>query len=459
MSRISLTILLSFFGLLAFSQQDINGQWKTSIQGLDLYLTIDSELYLTIPAQGILKEKADNYENSARQIDFYFKKYRATFVGTLANDTLAGTWTQSGRAMELDFVRSEESIEITRTQEPLAEITYLEEEVTFKSVGEDEFVLSGTITMPKGDGPFPAIVLVSGSGPQLRDSDIFNHKPFLILADYFSRRGYMVLRYDDRGVGKSKGYFAKATSMDFADDTEGAIEYLMTREDVAKDKVGIMGHSEGGLIAPIVASRNTNVDYIVLLAGPGQEISDLFEYQLNSSYETRSGFSEESLKKARRYNKETIKLLGQDLPNDKVVDEYRQLTTAFYLSLSPEEQKMLAPDEQKFYFAMAPSMLTKWMRYFLGFKPHDYLTKVTVPTLALNGKKDVQVLWKENIKAIKTAYKESGNKQLKVKTYKNLNHLFQTSETGAGSEYFTNSETFNEEAMKDVWKWLEALDN
>jgi len=301
MPRFILFTFLLFSGLLAFSQEDISGQWKTSINGVDIYVNIDSDLYVTIPAGGIFKVKADNYENSKSQVDFYFKNYGITYVGKVVNDTIDGNWSQGGANSSVKFVRNEDNIEIVRTQEPLAEITYVEEEVNFASVGTDEFLMAGTITKPKGDGPFPAVVLVSGSGPQDRNSEIFKHKPFLILADYYSRRGYLVLRYDDRGIGESKGYFAKATTMDLADDTEGAIEYLMTRQDVQKDKVGIMGHSEGGMIAPIVASRNSNVDFLVLLAGPGEDIRDLFGYQLNRTYELRKGFSEDAVLKAKEY--------------------------------------------------------------------------------------------------------------------------------------------------------------
>jgi pimeloyl-ACP methyl ester carboxylesterase len=442
----------------AYSQADVSGQWKSSVQGLDIYIEVQDELFLTIPAQGILKSKADNFENSSRQIDFYFQLYGATFVGQYENDTISGQWKQRGRSIDLDFVRNSDDIEIKRSQEPLAEINYVSEDVRFPSSGEDGYLLAGTITKPEGDGPFPAIVLVSGSGPQNRDSEIFNHKPFLILADYFTRKGYLVLRYDDRGVGESKGYFAKVTTKDLSEDTDGAIEYLMKRPEVNTEKLGIMGHSEGGMIAPMVASTNEFVDFIVLIAGPGQDVRYLMEYQLNASYGRIEGLSEEGLGKAKKFNYDLISLVIQNLPNDQLVDQLRQLTAAFYLSLSDEDQKLIAPSEERFYFQIAPSMLNAYMKYFLAFKPSEYLTKVTIPTLALNGKKDVQVTWKENINAIKEAYKVSGNKKnLKTITYKDLNHLFQTSETGEGSEYFTNQETFNEEAMNDILEWLNNL--
>ncbi len=444
--------------LLAFSQSDFNGQWKSSVLGMDVYIKITDQLLLTIPTQGVLDEKATNFEIDSDKIDFYFRKFSATFIGELKNDTISGKWKQAGREFHMDFVRNEDLIEIKRSQEPLQDINYVSEEVTFPSSGEEGFLIAGTLTKPQGTGPFPAIVLVSGSGPQNRNSEFYNHRPFLILADFFTRSGYAVLRYDDRGIGKSKGYFAKVTTMDLAMDTDGAIEYLSKRDDIIESKMGIMGHSEGGMIAPIVASQNEKVDFIVLLAGPGQPVKDLMLYQLNRQYARMQGFSMEGVREAESFNEAMIDLLIQDVPNDKIVDDLRQLTSSFYYSLSEKDQMIVAPSEQQLYFQTAPGMMNAYMRYFLAFNPEDYLTKVKVPTLALNGKKDIQVTYKENIDGIKNAYKSSGHqKLLKCITYKNLNHLFQTSETGEGDEYFTNEETFNPKAMEDILKWLNNL--
>lgn len=453
---IFLCFLLS--NTLAYSQSSFTGQWKAKIVGIDMYININENLLLTIPVQGILDKKATNFEVSDNKIDFYYQAYAATFVGQLTNDTIVGLWKQAGQTHDVSFVRTEEVIEINRSQEPLAEINYVSEDVKFESSGEDKYLMAGTITKPQGEGPFPAIVLVSGSGPQNRNSEFFNHRPFLILADYFTRNGYLVLRYDDRGIGESKGYFAKVTTKDLADDTNGAIEFLNERSDVDVSKLGIMGHSEGGMIAPIVASQNPHVDYIVLIAGPGVPVRNLMEYQLNHQYELLEGLSKEGLASGKEFNKKMIDLVIQDKPNDKIVDELRQLTSKFYYDLTKEEQKLLAPSEQRFYFQIAPSMMNQYMKYFLAFEPHDYLIQVKVPTLAINGKKDIQVRWKDNIQGIEDAFEESGQeKMLTTKTYKNLNHLFQTSKTGEGDEYFINEETFNQKAMEDILNWLNKL--
>ncbi len=458
MAKFSLFLIALLSSFWAFSQDQFQGQWKGEVIGLDMYINISEELLLTIPAQGVLNKEATNFEISGNRLDFYYQAYAASFIGELANDTITGEWKQSGQTFDVQLIKTDEVFEIKRSQEPLAEINYLSEDVNFDSSGEDKFLMAGTITKPKGDGPFPAIVLVSGSGPQNRNSEIFNHRPFLILADFFTRNGYLVLRYDDRGIGESKGYFAKVTTADLADDTDGAIEYLNKRDDVDKSRIGIMGHSEGGMIAPMVASDNENVDFIVLLAGPGDKVKNLMKFQLNRQYEMMDGLSDEGVEAAKEFNNNMIELVASGKPNDELVDELRQFTSNFYYKLTEEDQKLIAPSEQRFYFQIAPSMLNGYMKYFLAFEPKEYLTKVTVPTLAMNGKKDVQVTWKENINAIKESYNESGQKdKLTIKTYKHLNHLFQTSETGEGSEYFTNEETFNEKAMNDMLEWLNKL--
>lgn len=458
MARLSAFLLFFFSCLSLYSQTDISGQWKAEVQGLQVYINVGDQLTLTIPAQGILDKKATNFEVSETRLDFYFQSFGATYIGEIKTDTIVGEWKQAGRVFTTNFVRNEDVLEIKRSQEPLQEITYVSEDVRFKSAGEDEYMLAGTITKPQGDGPFPAIVLVSGSGPQNRNSEIFNHKPFLIIADYFSRRGYMVLRYDDRGVGESKGYFAKVTTKDLAEDTDGAIKFLMERDDVDKNKLGILGHSEGGMIAPMVASENSDVDFIILAAAPGEDVKNLMIFQLTRQFEKIDGISEEGMASINKFYTDLINLVIKDVPNDALVDDMRQLTSGFYYGLSESDQKLVAPSEERFYFQVAPSMMSPYMRYFLRFQPEQYLTKVTIPTLALNGEKDVQVKCKENITAIKSAFKKSGQKKnLKVKTYKHMNHLFQTSETGEGSEYFTNEETFNEGVLEDILKWLSKI--
>ena len=453
MKQFLIAILL--FPIVAIGQVDFSGQWKASLMGLDMYIQVtnDPSLTATIPIQGVYDEPADNVEFKDSRIDFYIKKFGGSYYGDFRNDSIIGTWSQAGRNIELVFLRNSENIVLSRPQEPKGPFDYNIEDVIFEST-EPGIMMAGTITKPKGDGPFPAIILISGSGPQTRDCDLLMHKPFWVLADYFTKKGYAVLRYDDRGVNESLGKFRGATSADLSNDAEGAFLYMEAREDIDSKRTGFVGHSEGGMIAPIIGARNKDVDFMVLLAGPGIPRYDLMEYQLIHSYEV-SGLSSDAVNKARDFVPKMLKLLMRDEPNDKIVDEFQGLANQFFLSLTPEDQQKIGKNEQMFYFSMAPSFLDPWMRYFLKYNPEDNLKKVQVPVLAVNGKKDVQVTAKENIKGIKSALKAGGNKDVKVKCFKNKNHLFQNAKTGEGSEYASITETFSPDVMEYVVKWLD----
>lgn len=449
-----LAIALIFLPFL-ISAQSWNGQWKASLSGLDIYLTIEETdgVYLTIPAQGLFDEKANYYEIEENRIDFNYQKYGATFFGNLEDDNIEGTWSQSGQERALSFMNSSDDLSINRPQEPQEPFDYKSENISVDQE-RDKIRLSGTLTMPSGSGPFPAVVLISGSGPQNRDSEIFSHKPFLVIADYLTKQGYAVMRYDDRGIGESTGKFNTATSEDFSYDAEAMLEYLRTRDDIISDQVGLIGHSEGGMIAPMVAARNTNVAFLVLLAGPGEPLDQLMEYQLNHT-KGQYGLSKDGEAAFSEMVTTLLDLLKQDKSNDKVIDELESTTNMFYRNLSEEDQAKLGPSEKAFYFKFAPAFLNPWMRYFLRYNPADNLEKVTIPVLAMNGKKDRQVLAKPNTKAIKKALKKAGNKNFKIKKFGKLNHLFQTAKTGEGSEYAIIQETFSPIALDYMSTWLD----
>ena len=453
MKQLIIAILL--LPIVSIGQVDFSGQWKASLMGLDMYIQVTNQPSLTasVPIQGVYDEPADNVEFTDSRIDFYIKKFGGSYYGDFRNDSIIGTWKQAGRSTDLVFIRNSENIVLSRPQEPKGPFLYDIEEVTFEST-EPGIMMAGTVTKPKGEGPFPALILISGSGPQTRDSELMKHKPFWVLADYFTKKGYAVLRYDDRGVFESQGKFRGSTSADFSKDAEGAFIYMESRKDIDNKRTGFVGHSEGGMIAPIVGARNKDVDFMVLLAGPGIPIYDLMEYQLVHSYEV-SGLSEDAVNKAKIFVPKMLKILMRDESNDKIVDEFQGTSNLFYQSLKEEDQKKLGANEKMFYFSMAPSFLDPWMRYFLKYSPVENLQKVQVPVLAVNGKKDVQVTAKENIKGIKSALKAGGNKDVKVKCFKNKNHLFQNAKTGEGAEYASITETFSPDVMEYVVKWLD----
>lgn len=448
-------IALLLLPVTVFAQSKWDGQWKTQVQKIDLYITISDEgkdLKLTIPMQGIADMSADNSEVSDNRIDFFYRAFGASFYGNLKGDSIVGTWNQGGREQDMIFLKSSDDLTFKRPQTPKEPFSYKVETIVTKKTDSSPR-LSGTLTMPEGEGPFPAVVLISGSGPQNRDSEIFKHKPFWVLADHFTRKGYAVLRYDERGIGLSGGKFKGATSEDFAMDVESAVQYLQGRKEINTQKIGLVGHSEGGMIAPLVASKNKDIAFIVLLAGPGIPPKEIMKYQMKNQF-GQLKLSSDGKKKTKVFVNNMFEILSSPETNDKVVEKYQAASNRFYNSLEDEDQEQFGVSQEQFYFSMASTFFDPWMRYFLQYDPSPALKKVTVPVLAVNGKKDRQVTAKHNIKGIKKALKAGGNKSVKTKCFKNLNHLFQTSKTGNPSEYMGIEETFNEDVMIYIVDWM-----
>jgi pimeloyl-ACP methyl ester carboxylesterase len=372
--------------------------------------------------------------------------------------TAEGTLKQMGQEFKSTLKRlgaSESAKAMNRPQEPAPPFPYASEEVTIK-VERGGHTLAGTFTKPEGKGPFPAVILVSGSGPQDRDEQLLGHKPFLVLADHLTRAGVAVLRYDDRGVGKSTGDFQAATSDDFADDAQAAITFLAARGEVDAKRVGIVGHSEGGLIAPIVAARSEVPRFIVLLAGPGMPSVDLLALQGRLIAEA-SGVAPDAAKRNAEQSEKILAMVAAGKPDEEIKQALRGALEAEF-AVNPETKD--TPEAER---ASKIDQLTDqqwaaigspWMRRFLAMDPREALRKVKVPVLALNGERDLQVPPKENLAGIAAALKEAGNAAVTTLELPGLNHLFQTSKTGAPSEYATIEETFAPAALDAVTAWI-----
>lgn len=435
------------------AQSSFDGQWKAQIPGLDLYLKIDStEAYLTVPVQGIFKKKASSFKDEVDQMSVQFKDFGASFFGRTEGETIEGKWIQNGTETDMTWRRNQENIELVRTQMPKAPFSYFSQGYNFKSK-EEGVVLNGTLTRPNKDGAYPTVILISGSGPQDRDESLMGHKPFLVWADYLTKRGFGVFRYDDRGVGSSQGKFHGATSKDFALDVEGAIDYLKLRKDVDKDKIFLVGHSEGGLIASMVASKRKDLAGIVMLAGPGQTGQEILAYQLKKQY-SQLDVSDEGHDQTMEMIDKSLEILSSDVPNNQIIDKFMGHVKGYYLQLSNRDQMEVAKNEDVFYFRFAPMLLDPWMRSFLQTDPLQYISKIRVPVLAINGSKDTQVLQKPNLKYIKKALKEAPTKDFKTKCFKNKNHLFQNAKTGEADEYALIQETISPDVLEYVEKWL-----
>lgn len=465
MKRTALLIgLFIITGMLLSGQRtsrDLKGAWSGKLKTPSVELQI--VFRFTITEADSIKAVLDSPDQGAFDIpcgEVTFQEdtlfvdipiVQGSYRGGFGSDTLiSGTFTQMGIKYKLSITKGAKPVVYNRPQEPTPPYPYREEEVTFMNTVEN-FSMAGTLTLPQGEGPFPAVVLISGSGQQDRDETLFMHKPFKVLADHLTRNGIAVLRYDDRGMGKSKGNALKATSLSFADDAEAAVTYLMEHPEINVSKIGLAGHSEGGLIAPIVASRNRNIAFIVSLAGTGVTGYDIILRQtadIMKASETAQAEIDETLAvngqlfrmlvdepDQRKFPKDAMEWYGRELDKKGLTQEERQ-------------QKMAE------FTRGLLSVNNPWMRCFLATDPALFWSQVKCPVLALNGDKDLQVSHEVNLPAIRSALRSGGNRKVKTVILPGLNHLFQHSETGSPNEYVTIEETFSPEAMELITSWI-----
>ncbi|MFC4143513.1 alpha/beta hydrolase family protein [Pedobacter mendelii] len=325
----------------------------------------------------------------------------------------------------------------------------ISENIYFKN-RKDDITLAGTLSLPSKRGRFPAVILISGNGRNNRDEEFGRHKPFLDISNYLTRNGFAVFRFDKRGVGESEGDFDSASSFDFAEDVRAALNYLLTRKEIQQNNIGLIGHSEGGLIAPIVAASSLNVAFIVSLAGPSLSGDKILLSQQKALAKKR-GLNDSIIENSQKANRgafDIVKHYTNDLVLKSKMVEYIQGISYN----DPDKPKGMTFDE--YINAQVKSILNPWMINFLRFKPEDYIRYVKCPVLALNGSKDLQVLAKENLPEWKRILEESGNTSVTIKELPNINHLFQTSNTGLPEEYKKINESFSIIAMKEMTSWM-----
>ena len=341
---------------------------------------------------------------------------------------------------------------LIRPQEPIKPYPYYSQDITFEN-NKAGISLAGTLSLPSKEGVFPVVILISGSGPQNRDEELLGHKPFLVLSDFLTRNGIAVLRYDDRGTALSKGDFKTATSADFATDVESAIAYLKTRKEINTKNIGLIGHSEGGLIAPMVASKSKDVAFIVLLAGTGIQGDRLLLLQ-QKLIGKASGISDDDLQKSKLTNRKVFDIVNKSSNLEKLnLDLTNYIKQTLKDNLNTGKPVGMSDDE--FVNLQVKQIANPWMQYFIKYNPAPTLEMVKCPVLAINGEKDLQVPPKENLEAIKSALSKGGNKKVTTKVLPNLNHLFQECKTGSPDEYATIEQTFSPTALSEILKWLQ----
>jgi hypothetical protein len=376
----------------------------------------------------------------------------ATFEGTLAGggSRIDGNWMQGGGSFPLTLTRGVAKSP-NRPQEPRRPYPYRDEEVTYRNEAA-AIALAGTLTLPRASAAVSAVILISGSGPEDRDETVFGHKPFLVLADHLTRNGIAVLRVDDRGVGGSSGETSAATSDDFAGDVQAGIDYLKTRQEIDPKRIGLVGHSEGGLIAPIVATRSADVAFLVLMAGPGLPGDEIL-YLQGAAIGKAAGASDAQMAANRGVQEQIF----------RVVKEAKD-TTAMTAGLQQLERQLLAgiPEAQRgaaggALDAQLAAVSTPWFRYFLSYDPRPALAKVKCPVLAIDGELDLQVPYQPNLDAIAAALAKGGNTNVTLMHPPQLNHLFQHATTGSPAEYTGIEETMAPAALDAIAQWIRKV--
>ena len=388
-------------------------------------------------------------------VHFETKSVGGVFDGKLSPDgsEMSGDWKQGGTTLPLVFKRLAQAASFKRPQEPIPPFPYLEEKVFVENAAAG-IKLAGTLTLPRGAGPFPAVVLITGSGPQDRDEAIMGHRPFWVLADYLTRQGLAVLRCDDRGFGQSTGSFAQATDTDFVADTLACVAWLRQRKEIDPRHIGLMGHSEGGIVAPRAALKSSDIAFIVLLAGVGVPMEELLMRQARD-ISLVLGAGEEMIATNAATQRAIFHILKTEKDPGKAETAVRDLLHQQTAALTEPQRAALGLSDTMIE-GQVKMVLSPWFRDLLAYDPRPTLRAVKCPVLAINGGKDLQVAAHDNLTAIADALAAGGNRNVKTVELPGLNHLFQACQTGAIAEYGQIEETLNPAALKLIADWIRA---
>jgi len=473
MRKLFFVYLLVFVSSFSFSQ-NITGNWSGNISVNGNQIPIVFHFYKDSlgnlngrwdsPSQDVKNLPCSEIDVTTDSITIGLKIISGFYNGKIiTKDSIAGMWHQGNGQLALNISKTSESTfePPKRPQTPKPPFSYLSEDVVYANA-DNSMKFGATFTKPNAplNKKYPAVLLITGSGKQDRDENIFDHKPFAVIADYLTKRGIAVLRVDDRGMGQTTGNFDTSSSADFAKDVEAGIKYLESRKDVDVKHIGLIGHSEGGMIAPMVAARDKDVSFIVLLAGTGVPGSVINDYQ-NTLPMQNAGMSEVLIQKFLDLHRALVNAATSYVN----VDDYKKEVSKIYYdwkkNQSPETLNALihGTDEQAIAAFQSRYGLfhSKWWKFFLLHDPGKDIEKLSIPVLALNGSKDIQVDPKINLPAIESALKKSKSKNYKTIELPGLNHLFQHCKTCTISEYGDLEETFAPEALKIIGDWIEDV--
>jgi pimeloyl-ACP methyl ester carboxylesterase len=462
MNDLRIAALFVLAPALGVAATGVEGDWSGVLN--DGSNNLRTVLHLARAADGSLTGAIDSVDQGAigipiskvtedgRAISIEFKAVGATYDGQWSADgsEITGTFHQRGFDLPLTFRRGPLP-EPTRPQNPRPPYPYDAEDVAYENPKTGD-KLAGTLTLPRSAGPHPAVLLIPGSGAHDRDETILGHKPFLIAADYLTRRGIAVLRVDDRGVGKSTGRFEGATTVDFAGDARASVGFLKTRKDIDAKQIGLIGHSEGGIIAPMLTSESADIAFIVMLGGPavtGEETIVAQEYLMNRAM----GMPEAAAEQSREVERLILDVVKQQ-PDGAVASRRIHEGIEKMSAGLPDDQRRLLSEAADRVDKQMATLTSPWYRAFLTYDPRPALEKVKVPVLAMSGALDLQVPPHQNLPAIAAALEAGGNPDYQIVKLAHLNHLFQTAQTGSPTEYAKIEETFAPAALAVLGDWI-----
>jgi len=464
-SKTYLLLLILFLINPVYSQPKIDGSWSGAIQIMGTELSIDVKFKtdsdsirgtIDIPQQNAKDLKLTHISFDPPKV--YFELSAATvavFEGELQADSITGKFLQAGIEGKFYLKKTDDETIIKVTPPEKTEVLpYNSEEVTFTN---GDITLAGTLTTPETEGKHPAVVMITGSGPQNRDEELFGFKPFKIIADYLTRNGIAVLRYDDRGVGGSTGKnVSESTTEEFAGDVLEAVKFLKKRSDINAEQIGLIGHSEGGIVAPIAAVESKDVAFIVLIAGTGVKGIDIIKEQ-SALIMKAENTPEDEIKENIELQDKLYKVLESNGDMEVLRKELEKAVLKSYDDL-PEEQKKTITDKDEYVKSMVDLQIKQfespWMKYFLLYNPTLTLEKVTCPVLMLFGELDLQVPPSQNKEPMEKALKKGANKDYKTVVLPKANHLFQSATTGSPSEYTTLPKEFLPGFLDTIKDWI-----
>ena len=448
----------------SLAQHDIIGYWNGRLKMLTMNLEFQLEVkmtndsltaFLSIPLQGLKDYQLSVFQFHNPKVNFEIPGPAgiAKFTGMLKADSISGILIQAGIKGIFNLGRTLKQPEAIKEPIKTEPLPYLEEEVKFK---DRDILLSGTLTRPKEDKKYPAVILLVGSGAHNRDEEIFGFKVFQKIADYLTRKGIAVLRFDKRGVGGSTGNTHQSTTEDFANDAISAVDFLKKLPNINEKKIGLLGHSEGGIEAPMAASISNDIAFIILMSGTGVNGGDVILEQQRMNLKI-AGASESVIKE----NNALQEKVNDALKNDKDFESVSKDLTAFeekdFWNLSPEIRASILDKDafiQSKVLAQMKIFNNPWFRYFIKYDPAPTLENVKVPVLMTFGELDLQVSVAQNKTIMEEALKRGRNKNFKSIVFPKANHLYQTAKTGSPGEYAELPKEFVPGFLETISSWI-----